>query len=93
MINESKPTISSEETNLNIGSGYSLLIGGIFKLIIGAVNTATSITNSSKVVPYVTWDNNTTTFDTETRTWDEMGAIMNNTSKQTSAITNTSKPA
>jgi len=53
---------------------------------------AANITNTVRVVSYETWDTNTTTFDTETRTWDEMGATITNTTRPTSSITNTPKP-
>jgi len=54
---------------------------------------STSLSNATKVVGYETWDSNTSTWDTETRTWDEMGTTWTNTSKVSSAITNTNKPA
>ena len=91
MINQSRPNTNTPQTELNIGGGFNLLIGGVYKLIVGALGN-TGITNSTKVVPYVTWGNNTTTWDIETRTWDEMGAIMSNTNKQSSSISNISKP-
>lgn len=51
-----------------------------------------SVVNTPKVLDFVTWDTNTTTFDTETRTWDEMGTNMENTTKPTSSsMTNTPK--
>ena len=40
----------------------------------------TSLTNIANVKDFETWDSNTTTFDTEIRTWDEMGSLMNNIS-------------
>ena len=40
----------------------------------------TPVTNATKVLSYETFDSLTTTFDTETRTFDEMGTIMSNTS-------------
>jgi hypothetical protein len=52
----------------------------------------TAYTNTSKVVNYETWDSNTTTFDTEVRSWDEMSTIWDNQSKPTTSITNQSKP-
>ena len=52
----------------------------------------TSLTNPTKVVSYETFDSNTATFDTETRTFDQMGTIWTNTTKQSSSLTNTSKP-
>ena len=35
----------------------------------------------STPVQYETWDSNTSSFNTETRTWDEMGTIWNNQSR------------
>ena len=40
----------------------------------------TPVTNGTKVLNYETFDTLTTTFDTEVRTFDEMGTIMDNTS-------------
>lgn len=48
-------------------------------LINTAKPAAPSLTNATRVVSYETWDTNTTTFDTETRNWDAMGAEMTNT--------------
>lgn len=60
--------------------------------IINTSKPTSSISNSSRVVSYETWDSNTTTWNTEVRTWDEMAAIMDNTSKPTTSIINTNKP-
>jgi hypothetical protein len=53
---------------------------------------STSLTNSSKVASYETWDTITTTWAGETRTWDDMGSLIDNISKISSSITNIAKP-
>jgi hypothetical protein len=60
--------------------------------IVNTSKPSTSLANATKVVNYETWDSNTTTFDTETRTWDEMGTIWANQSKPSTSIANQSKP-
>lgn len=41
----------------------------------------TSLTNSDKVSFAVTWDTWDTAWEDETRTWDELGSIIENTSR------------
>lgn len=53
----------------------------------------TSLTNIANVKDFETWDSNATTWNTEIRTWDEMGSLIGNTSKPTTSIINISKPA
>jgi len=47
----------------------------------------------SKVSIGETWDTVTTTWATETRTWLAISQLFTNTSRQSSSITNISKPA
>ena len=53
---------------------------------------STSLTNTSRVSVGETWATITTTWATETRTWLEVSQLFTNTSRQSSSITNTSKP-
>jgi hypothetical protein len=91
MINESKPITIVPETYLNIGDGFNLLVGGIYKLITGA-SAANGMTNSSKASIGTTWDTWTTSWDDETRTWDELSQLLVNDGKPTTSITNFNKP-
>ena len=54
ITNLDKPTVGTPETNLNVGSGYTLLIGGVYKLIIGALNATAGMTNTSKPTTSIT---------------------------------------
>lgn len=47
-------------------------------------NNITSTGN--KVVPYETWNSNTTTWATETRTWNQMSSKMSNTNINTDPL-------
>lgn len=91
MINESKPNTNTPETYLNVGSGYNLLVGGLFKLIVGALGTG-GMTNSSKVSIGETWETITTTWAAETRTWQQVSQLLSNSTKVSSSITNQAKP-
>lgn len=51
----------------------------------------TSYSNLSRVVNYETFDTLTTTFDTEVRTFDQMGTTWTDTSKPTTNIINITK--
>ena len=53
----------------------------------------TSVTNPDKVVQYDTFGTLTTTFDTETRTFDQMATTCTNGTRPTTSITNTNKPS
>ena len=53
MINESKPNIGISQTELNIGSGFNLLVGGLFRLIVGAAGSA-GMTNTDKASTAIT---------------------------------------
>lgn len=92
MINLDKPTTGTPQTELNIGSGYNLLIGGIYKLIVGAAAIASSMTNLTKVSIGETWATVTTTWATEPETWEAASQLLTNTTKQSSSISNQAKP-
>ncbi len=53
---------------------------------------STTLTNTDKVSSGETWASITTTWATETRTWVDMASLIDNLSKVSSTITNTSKP-
>lgn len=91
MINESKPNVGTPQTELNIGDGYNLLIGGLFKLIIGAVGLA-GMTNQAKASIGATWGTITTSWATEPETWDGASQLINNFARTSSSIVNQSKP-
>lgn len=82
MINESKPNVGVPQTELNIGGGFNLLVGSTFRLIVGALGLA-GMTNSAKASIGTTWSTWTTAWDDETRTWDELSQLIENTSKTT----------
>ena len=77
ITNQDKPNTSSVEAHLNIGSGFNLLVGGIYKLIIGAAGTG-GMTNADKVSFAELWSTITTTWDSETRNWDECVSLFHN---------------
>ena len=52
----------------------------------------TTLTNETKVAFYETWASIQTTWATETRTWLDCASIIENTTRQSSTITNVSKP-
>ena len=91
MINESKPTAGVPETELNIGDGFALLVGGVYKLIIGALGTG-GMTNSSKVSIGETWETTASAWSAETRTWLAVSQLFTNTTKQSSSMSNIAKP-
>jgi hypothetical protein len=91
MINENKPIANSPETYLNIGSGWNLLVGGVYKLIIGALG-ASGMTNTARVASFETWDTITTTWATESRAWNDCQSLFDGFAKPVTSITNTAKP-
>lgn len=91
MINESKPNVGIPQTELNIGSGFNLLIGGVYRLIVGAVGLA-GMTNLDKGSQGLTWATITTTWATEPKTWLGVSQIIDNTSKPVTSISNQAKP-
>jgi len=59
-------------------------------------NTAkptTTLANTTKVSFAELWSTITSTWATETRTWLDCGSLIDNTSKVSSSLTNTAKPA
>mgnify|MGYP001122038765 CR=1 FL=1 len=93
ITNQDKPSTGVPQTELNIGSGFNLLAGGAYRLIIGALNATAGMTNSSKVSIGETWGTIATTWATETQTWLGASQLIDNTTKPTTSITNESKPA
>lgn len=91
MINQNKPDTGTPQTELNIGSGYNLLVGGIYKLIIGAVGLG-GMTNQAKASIGTMWDTWITSWNDETRTWDELSQTIVNNARTSSSITNLNKP-
>jgi hypothetical protein len=53
---------------------------------------STTLTNASKASDAELWSTITTTWASETRTWDQCISIFDNTSKPTTTFTNTAKP-
>lgn len=92
MINQDKPNVSTPQTELNIGSGFNLLVGSTFRLIIGAIGLG-GMTNSTKASIGETWGTNPYTYAQETRTWLEASQLIGNVAKPTTSITNQNKPA
>ena len=91
MINQDKPNAGTPETYLNIGSSFNLLIGGTYKLIIGALGLG-GMTNEAKVSIGTTWSTWLTSWNDETRTWDELSQTIANNGRTNSTITNQAKP-
>lgn len=91
MINQNKPDTGTPQTELNVGSGYNLLIGGIYKLIIGAIGTG-GMTNFAKVSIGQTWATIASTWASETETWDGASQLIGNFSRVSSSIVNQNKP-
>ena len=93
ITNQDKPASGVPQTELNIGSGYNLLVGGVYKLIIGALNATGGLTNTSKVSVGETWGTASATWGAETRTWLAASQLFTNPSKPTTTLTNESKPS
>lgn len=91
MINESKPNVGVPQTYLNVGDGFNLLVGGTFKLIVGALGLG-GMTNFMKASIGTTWSTWTTAWDDETKTWDDLSQLIDNTAKPVTSITNNAKP-
>ena len=90
MINTDKPLISTPATKLNVGSGFTLLVGGIFKLLVGA--GAGQFTNTNKASIGETWATISTTWATESRTWLAASQLFTNPAKPTTTLSNEAKP-
>jgi len=93
MINTDKPQVTTPVTKLIVGSGFNLLVGGIYKFIVGASNTSGSFSNTAKASIGETWATISTTWATETRTWIKASQLLTNPNKPTSVIINTDKPS
>lgn len=91
ITNFDKPNTSTSQTELNIGSGFNLLVGGLYRLIIGSAGTG-GMTNASKVSIGETWGTITTSWASETRTWLAISQLIGNTSKPTTSLVNQAKP-
>lgn len=79
ITNESKPNTAVPETYLNVGSGFNLLVGSTFKLIIGALGLG-GMTNISKVSQGETWGTIASTWATEDETWGGSSQLFTNVS-------------
>ena len=77
ITNQDRPA-SRIETKLNVGSGFTLLVGGIFKLLVGA--GAGQFTNTNKASIGETWATISTTWATESRTWLAASQLFTNSS-------------
>lgn len=91
MINQDKPSTNIPETYLNVGSGFNLIVGGVYKLIVGALG-ASGMANLSKVSIGETWGTISTTWASESRTWLAVSQLFTNTSRTSNSITNQAKP-
>jgi len=81
ITNQSKPGAATPQTELNVGSGYNLLVGSTFKLIIGALGLG-GMVNTFKNFQ-TRWDTWSTAWDNNNvRSWDDLaGEIHTNVSK------------
>ena len=93
ITNQSKPVTDTSSKKLNVGSGFTLLVGGIYKLIVGSATTGGGFTNTNKASIGETWGTISTTYASETRTWLAVSQLFGNTSKPSTSLTNESKPA
>lgn len=91
MINLDKPGVQTPETYLNVGSGFNLLVGGTFRLIVGALGLG-GMTNAAKASIGETWGTITTTWASETRTWLAVSQLITNNTRTSSSIVNFDKP-
>lgn len=92
MINKDKPTVGIPQTELNIGSGFNLLVGGVYKLIIGAAGL-TGLVNLNKANTGEKWSSSTLSWNDESRTWEAVSQLFTNVYRDASTIiTNVSKP-
>lgn len=77
ITNFDKPNTSTPQTELNIGSDFNLLVGGLYRLIIGSAGTG-GMTNASKVSVGETWGTITSTWRSELRTWEAASQLLSN---------------
>ena len=89
MINQDKVKPPVPQTELNIGSGFNLLVGSTFKLIIGAFG---GMTNAAKASIGETWGTISTSWASETQNWEEASQLISNSARTSSSITNQAKP-
>lgn len=80
MINQDKPNVGTPETYLNVGSGFNLLVGGVYKLIVGAVGLA-GMTNVVKASIGETWGAIVSAWRDESRTWEAVSQLIGNVSR------------
>lgn len=92
MINQSKPNQATPETQLNIGSGFNLLVGGTFRLIVGALGLG-GMTNAAKASIGETWSTIESVWSAEQRSWLQVSQLLVNNTKPSTTLTNESKPA
>lgn len=52
----------------------------------------TTLTNTARISSSELWSTITTTWATETRTWEECLSLVTNSSKQSTSLTNIAKP-
>lgn len=91
MINQDKPNVGTPETYLNVGDGFQLLVGGLFRLITGALGTG-GMTNIIRPSQGETWGTVASTWATEDETWLGISQLIDNITKPSSTMTNLSKP-
>jgi hypothetical protein len=91
MVNESKPSVATPETYLNVGDGYKLTIGGVYSLIVGALGLG-GMTNAAKASIGETWGMISTSWASETQNWEEASQLISNSARTSSSITNFNKP-
>jgi hypothetical protein len=91
MINESKPNVGIPETYLNVGSGFNLLVGGTYRLIIGALGLG-GMVNQTKASIGETWATISTTYASEIQNWEEASQLISNSARTSSSIVNFNKP-
>jgi len=68
ITNLDKPTGQTPQTELNVGSVDILLVGCVYRLVVGALGLG-GMVNSSKTSVGETWATIETTWATESRTW------------------------
>lgn len=92
MINTPRPSSSTPQNELNIGSGFNLLVGGGYKLIISPLISGLAFSNTARPSQGQTWDTWTTPWGSETRTWLELSQLISNESRPITSISNTPRP-
>jgi len=75
MINKDKPS-NSTPVYLNVGSGFTFLVGGGYRLLINSISGA--FVNKDKASIGETWATISTTYATETRTWLAVSQLFTN---------------